>query len=122
MEAGLQALKMVNRQGFYEELQRKTDLLTKPIQDYLHKTQKNASIQQVGSMFSLFFGLREVNNFEDTKHLDNEAFARFFRFLFKHGVYIPPLHIEAWFVSMAHTVEHLLTTKDLIIQFLESEF
>lgn len=122
MEAGLQALKMLNYSGFYEELERKTNLVTKPIQDYLQKTKKNACIQQIGSMFSLFFGRREVNHFEDAKSLDHETFARFFRFLFKNGVYIPPLHIEAWFVSMAHTEENLIKTRDLIREFLESEF
>lgn len=122
MEAGLQALKLLNQKGFYEELQRKTDLLTKPIKAYLNKTQKKACIQQVGSMFTLFFGLREVHTFEDTKLLDNETFASFFRFLFSHGIYIPPLHIEAWFVSMAHTDEHLIKTRDLVIEFLDSKF
>ena len=122
MEAGLQSLKMLNQKGFYEELSRKTNVLTKPIQDYLNKTQKNACIQQVGSMFTLFFGLKRVNNFEDTKRLDNETFARFFRFLFSKGVYIPPLHVEAWFASTAHTDAHLIKTRDLIIEFLEREF
>lgn len=121
MEAGLQALKMLNQNGFYEELLRKTNLLIEPIKGYLKKTEKVACIQQAGSMFTLFFGLKEVNNFEDTKRLDNETFARFFRFLFSKGVYIPPLHVEAWFVSMAHTDEHLMKTRDLIIEFLERE-
>jgi glutamate-1-semialdehyde 2,1-aminomutase len=122
MEAGLQALKMLNQKGFYEELLRKTNLLTQPIKDYLKKSGKNVCIQQVGSMFTLFFGLREVNSFEDTKHLDNESFARFFRMLFSQGVYIPPLHIEAWFVSTAHKDEHLIKTRDLILSYLEREF
>ena len=120
MEAGLQALKLLNQPGFYEELQRKTDLLTKPIISYLKETGKNACIQQAGSMFTLFFGLLEINDFEDTKHLDNETFARFFRFMFSHGVYLPPLHIEAWFMSMAHTDKNILKTRDLIIDFFES--
>lgn len=121
MEAGLQALKMLNQKGFYEELKRKTDLLVKSLQEYLLKTKKQACIQQVGSMFTIFFGRTEVNDFEDTKSLDNEMFARFFRFLFARGVYIPPLHIEAWFVSMAHSDEHLLKTRDLVMEFLETE-
>lgn len=122
MEAGLKALKMVNQEGFYEKLQQKTDLLIQPIKTYLKETGKQATIQQMGSMFTIFFGLKEVNRFEDTKRLDNEAFSRFFRFLFSRGVYIPPLHIEAWFVSMAHTDEHLNQTRDLIIEFFEKEY
>lgn len=121
MEAGLQALTMLNQKGFYEELLRKTNVLTTPIKKYLKETKKSACIQQVGSMFTLFFGLQEVRHFEDTKHLDNETFARFFRYLFSQGIYIPPLHLEAWFISTAHTEEHLLKTRDLILDFLEKE-
>ncbi len=122
MEAGLQALKLLNQKGFYDELLRKTNLLLRPIIDYLNSSQKNACIQQVGSMFTLFLGLKQVNHFDDTKLLDNQAFAKLFRFLFSQGIYIPPLHIEAWFVSMAHSDDHLNYTRDLIIDFLEREF
>ncbi len=121
MVAGLQALKMLNQKGFYEELLRKTDLLTKPIQEYLKKSGKHACIQQVGSMFTVFFGLKEVSNYEDTKRLNNELFAQFFRFLFSHGIYIPPLHLEAWFVSIVHSDENLLKTRDLIMEFFETQ-
>lgn len=121
MEAGLQALKMLNQTGFYEKLLDKTKLLTQPIKEYLHKNQKNACIQQAGSMFTLFFGLRNINHFEDTKRLDNETFGKFFRFLFSKGIYIPPLHIEAWFVSTAHTEEHLCYTRDVILEFIKTQ-
>ena len=104
-----------------KELERKTDLLTKPIQDYIHKSGKNLCMPQIGSMFTLFFGLKEVNNFEDTKRLDNQAFAEFFRYMFNEGVYIPPLHNEAWFVSAAHTEEHLKRTTELILKFLTND-
>lgn len=59
MEAGLQALKMLNQKGFYEELLRKTNILTEPIKDYLRKTGKNGCVQQVGSMFTLFLALKK---------------------------------------------------------------
>lgn len=121
MEAGLQALKLLNQEGFYEELLRKTNLITQPIQEYLLSTDKQACIQQVGSMFTLFFGSKKVTHFGDTKQLDNEMFARFFRYLFANGIYIPPLHIEAWFISQAHREENLIKTRDLILEFLKKE-
>jgi glutamate-1-semialdehyde 2,1-aminomutase len=119
MEAGLQALILLSRPNFYEELERKTNLLTRPIQEYFLKNGKNACIQQVGSMFTLFFGSKKINNFEEAKALDNETFAKFFRYMFSKGVYIPPLHMEAWFVSMAHTEENLIKTRDLVLDFFE---
>lgn len=117
MAAGHQALKMLERDGVYEELQAKTDLIVKPVQEMLRKKNINACIQSAGSMFTLFFGVRVVNNMEDAKKCDLEAFAKFFRYMFERGVYVPPMQHEAWFISLAHTEEHLLRTRDLILSY-----
>ena len=120
MEAGYQALKLLETPGFYEALQSKTDLLVLPIQETIEKHNLNACVQVVGSMFTPFFGLRQVRNLDDAKKLDGTTFAKFFRYLFENGVYIPPLQQEAWFISAAHTEQHLIKTRDLILAFLQN--
>lgn len=120
MEAGLQTLKLLEVPGFYEELQRKTDLITKPVQEWIQQHDFPGCIQQAGSLFTLFFGQRAVRDMEDAKKLDNPRFAQFFRWMYARGVYVPPLQYEAWFVSAAHTDEHLVHTRDLILEFLMS--
>lgn len=119
MEAGYQAIKMLERKGVYEELQSKTDIITKPVQALLKEKNINACIQGVGSMFTLFFGTREVYDMEDAKHCDLEAFAKFFRYMFENGVYIPPAQYEAWFVSLVHKEENLARTRDLILAYFD---
>jgi glutamate-1-semialdehyde 2,1-aminomutase len=119
MEAGYQTLNLLEKQGFYEELERKTLLITEPLKEYIKKHDLFACVQQVGSIFTLFFGRREVMNMEDAQSLDLEAFAKFFRFMFDNGVYIPPSQHEAWFVSAAHEDKNLLKTRDLILKFLK---
>lgn len=121
MEAGLQALTLLEKPGFYEDLERKTRLITDPVQKAFKNSKIPGCVQQVGSMFTLFFGRPSVTHFEETRLLDNELFGKFFRFLFSKGIYIPPLHVEAWFVSSAHTEEHLAYTRDCILEFLETE-
>lgn len=121
MEAGLQALKLLESPGFYEELERKTDLLVNPLKEWIQNNNANMCIQRQGSMFTIFFGLREVQNLDDAKKLDGETYAKFFRFLFESGVYIPPLQQEAWFVSMAHEDKHLIRTRDIILSFFKNE-
>lgn len=115
MVAGLKTLQMLDVDGFYEKLQRKTDLLLKPIQDHIEKNELNCCIQQAGSMFTIFFGRKSVKNAEEAANLDFEKFAQFFRTLFQQGIYIPPLQQEAWFISMAHTDEHLKETAEKVI-------
>lgn len=118
MEAGLQSLRLLQKPGFYEELQRKTDLLLNPIQEVIKKRNLSACIQRIGSMFTIFFGKKEIKNMEDAKQLDQELFARFFRHMFDRGIYVPPSPHEAWFISQAHKDENLVKTREEILSFL----
>lgn len=119
MEAGLQTLLLLEKEGTYSELERKANVITKPVQALIEKRNLNACVQQAGSMFTLFFGKKRVANFEDARALDIALFARFFRYMYDHGVYIPPAQQEAWFVSTVHEEDHLNKTRDLILQFLQ---
>jgi len=121
MEAGLKALQMLEQEGFYEELERKTNMITQPVKELLHTRNIQACIQQVGSMFTLFFGRRSVTSMEEAHKLDIGAFADFFHYLFSRGVYIPPSQYEAWFVSMAHEEHHLIKTRDLILKYFKTK-
>ena len=82
----------------------------------------NVALQQVGSMFTLFFGVPSVCDLEEAKQIDQKAFIKFFQTLFAQGIYIPPSPYEAWFVSSAHTEEHLIYTKEKIMQFLKNYY
>jgi len=121
MEAGLATLSELEKVGFYDDLFAKTDRLVKPIQDAIERVQANACVQKVGSMFTLFLGCRQVKNREDAAQLNQNLFAKLFRFLFEDGVYIPPSSQEAWFLSSAHTEEHIDATSCLIVNFIEKE-
>lgn len=120
MRAGLKALELLDTPGFYEELKRKTDILLRPLQELIARRNISASIQAVGSMFTLFFGRHFVENVGEAKKCDDEKFALFFRYMFERGVYIPPLQQEASFISTAHSEEELERTRDLIAEFLLS--
>lgn len=120
MAAGLKALELLDAPGAYAELQKKTDRLVHPIQDYIAKNEINACIQSVGSMLTLFFGRRQVRSREEAESLDFELFGKFFRAMLKKGIYLPPLQQEAWFISLAHTDEHLDQTAAAIIDFLKT--
>lgn len=119
MAAGLQALKLIEEQpGLYEELERKTRIITDPIDEFIKKSMKPLCLQRVGSMFTLFFGVTEVNNFEEAKKMDHDWFVRFFQYMLANGVYPPPSAYEAWFVSAVHEESNLIKTRDLILKFL----
>lgn len=118
MCAGLETIHQIEVEGFYENLSKKTERLTRPIQETLQKKNANACWQYAGSMFNLFFGLKKVTSREDLQKMDTELFAHFFRTLFEQGIYISPSAYEAWFMSAAHTNEHIDYTADRICEFI----
>lgn len=117
MRAGLETVSIIERSGFYENLFAKTQRLVQPIQAAIRN--KNGCVQCVGSMFTLFFGPKKVSGKPDLKNLDEEMFGKFFRYLFERGIYIPPASQEAWFLSSAHTDEHIDYTANCIRTFIE---
>lgn len=122
MEAGLQSVRLVQRPGFYEELERKTKRLLDPIKAIIKEKEWNVCIQQVASMFTLFFGKKQVRNLQDALAIDGELFGRFFRAMFNQGIYVPPSPHEAWFISDAHEDKHLDQTQKAILAFLEEAY
>lgn len=122
MAAGMAAVSQVMQPGFYEKLEEKAAGFAEPIDEYLRERALPACIQRVGSMMTLFFGTQKVEKNPDLKSLDGETFRAFFSHLFERGIYVPPLQQEAWFISSAHTDEHLEKTQEVILEFLASRY
>jgi glutamate-1-semialdehyde 2,1-aminomutase len=118
MQVGRTVLPLVQREGFYEMLEHKAARFARPIEEVLRATGVPAVLQRVGSMMTLFFGVSSVRNHRDVVHLDLPLFARFFQYLYERGIYIPPAPQEAWFISSAHTEEHLDEASHAIATFL----
>ena len=119
MRAGLETLEILERKGFYEELEKKANRFTAPIKERLEERQANAMLNQVGAVFNLFFGVKQVRSKEDLKELNEEMFIRFFHYLLKRGVYISPSSHEAWFISSVHLDEHIDEAVVCVLKFID---
>lgn len=98
--------------GVYPELSRITDRLTGGMKQNLHDLGlPDYTINQVGSMFSIFFTTQRVSNFDTAKTSDLALFGRYFQAMLKRGVYLAPSQYESLFVSLA-------MTDDLVDQYL----
>ena len=53
-------------------------------------------------MFTIFFGVEHVRDYETATQSDTEMFARYFHGMIAHGIYLPPSQFEAAFLSLAH--------------------
>lgn len=67
-------------------------------------------VQQVGSMFTLFFSNKPVLNFDDASACDMEAFKTFFHYNLSHGIYYAASQYESNFLSSAHSMEDIERT------------
>ncbi|GHV20122.1 glutamate-1-semialdehyde 2,1-aminomutase [Bacteroidia bacterium] len=105
MNAGIATLRLLSAQGFYEELNQKTDRFIQKLKDA--SSNKGILINQIGSMFTLFFSEQELNSFEDVKKTDQERFAQFFRYMLNKHFYISPSQFEANFISITHSAREL---------------
>ncbi|MDR7815108.1 glutamate-1-semialdehyde 2,1-aminomutase [Lacrimispora sp.] len=74
----------------------------------------------IGSLACFFFANSKVTDYETAKMSDTKEYARYFRFMLEHGVYIAPAQFEAMFFSYAHTRQDVEDTLLVIEQYLKS--
>lgn len=111
MAAGLAALKH-SCSSVYTSLERNGSRLQKGLADAAADAAVDLQIQRVGSMVGLFFLDSPVRNYEDARHMEKSAYARFFWSLMRRGVYMPPAPFESAFLSTAHTATEIDRTVD----------
>lgn len=106
MSAGCAALSLCRKEGFYEDMEAKAELLFSPIEAYIGRHGINACVHRQSSMGTLFFGAREVRGCGEER-LNEEQYKRFFRYMLDRNVYLPLAQNEAWFLSSAHTNDEI---------------
>ena len=83
----------------YQRLEAKGKRLAEAIRHQIESLQIKASVSQIGSMFTLFFTDKKVENFNDAKTSDLIKFGQYFRGMLNRGIYLPPSQFESWFLS-----------------------
>jgi glutamate-1-semialdehyde 2,1-aminomutase len=100
--AGLAILNLItNDLAVYDRLEEKGKIIADGIRKQVNQLGKNYTVNQLGSMITLFFTERPVNNFNDAKTSDLSLFAQYFQGMLRRGVYLPPSQFESWFISDA---------------------
>jgi glutamate-1-semialdehyde 2,1-aminomutase len=98
--AGLAMLGLIqSNPEVYQKLEAKGKRLAEAIRHQIESLQIKASVSQIGSMFTLFFTDKKVENFNDAKTSDLIKFGQYFRGMLNRGIYLPPSQFESWFLS-----------------------
>jgi glutamate-1-semialdehyde 2,1-aminomutase len=102
MAAGLAMLRYLNgHPNTYEYLNEITAYIITSLKEQLASKALPFSINQVGSMFTVFFTAEQVTNYSSAKTSDTTLFAKYFQGMLKRGVYLAPSQFEALFISAA---------------------
>ncbi|MDP8951647.1 MAG: glutamate-1-semialdehyde 2,1-aminomutase [Actinomycetota bacterium] len=110
MTAGLATLRATGEPGFYERLEDLGERWRWGMREVASEGDVPFTINQVGSMVSIFFTEGPVTDFSTAARADTEAFKDFFWHMLRRGVYLAPSQYEAGFISAVHSEEDLERT------------
>ncbi len=72
------------------------------MEEIIEKKKSRIFVSRAGSIFTVFFTGRKVEDYSSAKVSDTKKYARFFWSMLEQGINLPPSQFEANFVSFAH--------------------
>src|SRR5919199_1686163 len=105
MAAGLATLRQSGEPGFYERLEELGEHWRRGMREAASAGAVPFTINQVGSMVSIFFTGGPVTGFATAAGSDTEVFRDFYWHMISRGIYLAPSQYEAGFISAAHSEE-----------------
>lgn len=100
MAAGLAILtELEQNPDIYKQLDETTDKIVRGLHEIIEQSSFHCSINQIGSMYTLFFTGAKVIDFETAKSTDTALFGKYFRSMLQKGIYLAPSQYESLFVS-----------------------
>ncbi|HEY9487164.1 MAG TPA: glutamate-1-semialdehyde 2,1-aminomutase, partial [Chryseosolibacter sp.] len=106
MAAGLTLLNELRKKPeIYKEINAVSSLLANGLRDQMKQRNLPFTINQVGSMITLFFTDQVVTDYDSARTADTVMFGKYFNAMLQRGVYLAPSQFEALFISHAVTNE-----------------
>lgn len=88
-----------NNPSVYDELDAKGSYLREGLFRVFDEANVPVAINQIGSMLSVHFTNKAINNFAAASSANNTLFNKFFHAMLNQGIYLPPSAFESWFLS-----------------------
>jgi len=101
VSAGRRTLELITP-DIYKGLEGRAAKIIECLEEEASRAGLKILVNRVGSLFSPFFEVDHVRNFEEAKKASSAVYGQFFHFMKRNGVLIPPSPFEIWFLSTAH--------------------
>ncbi len=113
--AGLATLRILKEDtGIYDRLEARTKELADAVRE---AAGERVSVNQIGSLMSIFFTGDAVTDYESATHSDTKQYADYFGYLLDRGIYVAPSQFEAMFLSDAHSKEDVECTIEVMREY-----
>lgn len=113
--AGLATLRILKEDtGIYDRLEARAKELADAVRE---AAGERVSVNQIGSLMSIFFTEDAVTDYESATHSDTKQYADYFGFLLDRGIYVAPSQFEAMFLSDAHSKEDVECTIEVMREY-----
>ncbi len=103
-----------NKDEIYPKLERNCQKLANAITDLAASYHIPSQVNNIASMFQIFFSANPVTDYASAKTSDTQKFSVYFHELLNKGVFISPSQFETCFLSTVHSQEDLQKTVDSI--------
>lgn len=121
MAAGMAQLKYLKEHPeVYTKINELGEYFRNKVDELFGRYNLKYQVTGIGSLACLFFANSKVTDYETAKTADTKEYARYFRFMLEHGVYIAPAQFEAMFFSYAHTHQDVEDTIFAIEEYLKT--
>jgi glutamate-1-semialdehyde 2,1-aminomutase len=112
--AGIATIQKLSKakNDIYPRITRLCDSLVNGIRDQLEDSGLNYQLNNIGSMFQIFFTDRKVENAADARRSNRGLYKKVFDQLVRLGVFVPPSQYETCFMSYGHNEEDIDLTID----------
>lgn len=110
--AGLETLMIIKEDpGLYSRLDETGRRVVQEWRLAAHEAGLKVTINQVGSMLTLFFADGPIRDYSQAMMCNTDTFSKFFRLMIENYIYYPPSQFECVFLSAAmgeEEIEHLI--------------
>jgi glutamate-1-semialdehyde 2,1-aminomutase len=110
MLSGIACLEVLQQKGVYEYLDELGAVLEAGISKAAKENNIPITINRLKGALTVYFTEEKIENYEQAKNVDGEMFAKFFKLMLHQGINLAPSKYEAWFITIAHTIEDIEAT------------
>lgn len=107
MAAGIATLKLLQKPGFYEQLEEKAAGYAGRLESIAASVGIPMQLNRVGSLMTGFFTTEPVTDYESAMKADATRYAQHYRQMLDGGIYLAPSQFEVAFISAVQTEEDL---------------